>query len=183
SSSGVTASNKSRGITLNPCGSAGTLSLSVATSTRVDCSAGGTTVTLAGNGASYLIVPQFPTDQVPVSYVNYQMYTGNVAAASASISRLPGRANTVAAGRPEDDRPARGREIPSRARGPAIRRPYPACVDGTLRGRGSERGHRARGRQHSQLSRGEQLHREHVGHRDREARLRRRQRAHLHRHV
>ena len=88
SSPGVTSSSKSLTITLNPCGTAGTLSLNVATSTRVDCSAGGTTLTLAGNGASYLIVPQFPTDQVPVGYINYQMYTGNVAAASASITRL-----------------------------------------------------------------------------------------------
>ncbi|HEX7546803.1 MAG TPA: hypothetical protein VF368_08740 [Gemmatimonadaceae bacterium] len=84
----VTSSNKSLAITLNPCGTAGTLSLSVATSTKVDCSAGGTTLTLAGNGASYLIVPEFPTDQVPLSNVPYQLYTGNVAAASASISRL-----------------------------------------------------------------------------------------------
>ena len=100
SSPGVTASNKSLTITNNPCGTAGTLSLPVATSTRVDCSAGGTTLTLAGNGASYLIVPQFPTDQVPVSYINYQMYAGNVVAASASISRLAAaRMASGAAGR------------------------------------------------------------------------------------
>src|ERR1035437_5434782 len=96
----VTSVTNNVGIVLNPCGTAGTLSLSVATSTRVDCSAGGTTLTLAGNGASYLIVPQFPTDQVPVSYINYQMYTGNVAAASASMSRLAAaRAAYAAAGR------------------------------------------------------------------------------------
>jgi hypothetical protein len=88
SSGKVTAPAKSTGIALNPCGGTGTVSLAVATTIRVDCSSGGTTLTLAGTGASYLIVPQFPTDQVPVSYVNYQMYTGNVAAASASISRL-----------------------------------------------------------------------------------------------
>ena len=85
---GVTSTTKSRTITPNPCGTAGTLSLGVATATNVDCSAGGTTLTLAGNGASYLIVPQFPTDQVPLANVSYQLYSGTVAAASASISRL-----------------------------------------------------------------------------------------------
>jgi hypothetical protein len=100
SSSKVTAVTNNVGIVPNPCGTAGTLSLSVATSTRVDCSAGGTTLTLAGNGASYLIVPQFPTDQVPVSAITYQMHTGNVAAASASMSRLAAaRAAFAAAGR------------------------------------------------------------------------------------
>ncbi len=81
-------SAKSLSIVKNPCGTTTTLTLAVATSTNIDCSAGGTTLTLAGNGASYLIVPQFPTNSVPVSYVNYQMFTANVAAASASISHL-----------------------------------------------------------------------------------------------
>jgi hypothetical protein len=84
----VTAASKSLAITLNPCGGSATLSLTVATSALVDCTGGGTTLTLAGNGASYIIVPQFPTNSVPVNYVSYQMYTASVAAASASISRL-----------------------------------------------------------------------------------------------
>jgi hypothetical protein len=96
-SKSLTSSNKSLTITPNPCGVAGTLSLGVATSTKVDCSAGGTTLTLAGNGASYLIVPEFPTDQVPLSNVLYQLYTGNVAAASASISRLAALRSAYAA--------------------------------------------------------------------------------------
>jgi hypothetical protein len=75
-------------IKVNPCGITGTLSLAVATTAVADCSAGGTTLTLAGNGASYYIVPQFPTEQVPVAYVDYQMFTGNVAAASVSASRI-----------------------------------------------------------------------------------------------
>jgi hypothetical protein len=81
-------SAQSLSIVKNPCGGTTTLTLAVATSSNVDCSGGGTTLTLAGNGASYMIVPQFPTNSVPVSYVNYQMFTANVAAASASISHL-----------------------------------------------------------------------------------------------
>ncbi len=71
--------------TINPCGSAGTIQLTVATSTRVDCSAGGTTLTLAGGGASYLIVPQFATDQGANTAVSYTLSSGN----SVSASRSP----------------------------------------------------------------------------------------------
>jgi hypothetical protein len=69
----------------NPCGAGGTVQLTVAAATRVDCSAGGTTVTLAGNGASYLIVPQFPTDQVTTKLVSYTLSSGTV-----SASAIPG---------------------------------------------------------------------------------------------
>jgi hypothetical protein len=46
--------------TINPCSVAGTLTLGVAQTARVDCSNGGTTLTLAGNGASYLVVETGP---------------------------------------------------------------------------------------------------------------------------
>jgi hypothetical protein len=84
-------------IKINPCGITGTLTLAVATAARADCSAGGTTLTLAGNGASYYIVPQFPTDQVPVAYVDYQMFTGSVAAAAVSANRLSAQRMAYAA--------------------------------------------------------------------------------------
>jgi hypothetical protein len=88
-STGVTAVNGGpTTIKINPCGISGTLTLAVATAARADCSSGGTSLTLAGNGASYYIVPQFPTDQVPVAFVNYQLFTGDVAAASVSANRL-----------------------------------------------------------------------------------------------
>ncbi|HXI21164.1 MAG TPA: hypothetical protein VNH46_08770, partial [Gemmatimonadales bacterium] len=48
--------------TKNPCAPDVTVSLAVAQADLVDCSNGGATVTLAGNGASYLIVPQFASD-------------------------------------------------------------------------------------------------------------------------
>ena len=66
----------------NPCGAGGTVQLAEAAATRIDCSAGGTTVTLAGNGASYLIVPQFPTDQVTNTLVSYTMSSGTAVTAS-----------------------------------------------------------------------------------------------------
>ncbi|MGH7653447.1 MAG: hypothetical protein ACREN6_02175 [Gemmatimonadaceae bacterium] len=85
-------------ITVNPCTPTGTLTLSVATTALVDCSAGGTTLTLAGNGASYMIVPQFPTDQASDQYVDYQLFTGDVAAASASLTKLrPSRSAIMSA--------------------------------------------------------------------------------------
>src|SRR5437763_1605048 len=59
--------------TLNPCSESGTLTLPVAQTTRVDCSNGGTTVTLAGNGASYLVVAQFPVDLLPNTLVQYHL--------------------------------------------------------------------------------------------------------------
>lgn len=85
---GVTNTLPALAITPNPCAGTKTLTLAPATSATVDCTGGGTTLALAGNGASYLIVPQFPTNTVPVSLISYQMYTGSVAAASASISHL-----------------------------------------------------------------------------------------------
>jgi hypothetical protein len=81
---GTTTGNNN--FTINPCGAAGTLQLTVATSARMDCSTGGTTVTLAGNGASYLVVPQFATDQGANTAVSY-MLSSNTSTATAS--RMP----------------------------------------------------------------------------------------------
>jgi hypothetical protein len=66
----------------NPCSAAGTVQLDVAQATRVDCSNGGTTVTLAGAGASYLIVAQFAVDLVPNAFVSYHVSSGNAVVAS-----------------------------------------------------------------------------------------------------
>lgn len=76
------------GFANNPCTPTGTLTLPLAQATRIDCSNGGTTLTLAGNGASYVIVPQFPTNLVVNQSVLYTLETGNLAAASLSASRV-----------------------------------------------------------------------------------------------
>ncbi|MEO8624354.1 MAG: hypothetical protein ABI625_24955, partial [bacterium] len=68
----------------NPCTGGASVQLAVATAARIDCSAGGTTVTLAGNGASYLIVPQLPTDQSTAQLVSYTLSSG-----TPSASRIP----------------------------------------------------------------------------------------------
>ena len=60
-----------------PCSGPATLQLSVAQTARVDCGNGGTTVTLAGNGASYLVVAEFAVDQVPDAFVPYRLVVGN----------------------------------------------------------------------------------------------------------
>lgn len=82
----------------NPCAPTGTLSLAVATATRVDCTNGGTTLTLAGNGASYLIIPQFPTNLVVNQPVSYTLQTGSLAAASLTASRVAALRATWSAG-------------------------------------------------------------------------------------
>ncbi|HEY6827426.1 MAG TPA: hypothetical protein VI259_11255 [Gemmatimonadaceae bacterium] len=55
----------------------GTLQLNVAQAARVDCSNGGTLVTVAGNGASYLVVPQFPVDLVANALVPFRLTATN----------------------------------------------------------------------------------------------------------
>src|SRR5207302_10638326 len=65
-----------------PCSATGTVTLTVAQTTRVDCSNGGTTVTLAGSGASYLVVAQFAVDLVPDALVQYHVSSGNATSAS-----------------------------------------------------------------------------------------------------
>jgi hypothetical protein len=85
-------------ITLNPCTPTGTLTLNVATAARVDCSGGGTTLTLAGNGASYMVVPQFASDQGADQFIGYQLFTGDVAAAAASQARMRASRAAILAG-------------------------------------------------------------------------------------
>jgi hypothetical protein len=70
--------------TTSPCSATGTLQLSPGQAARVDCSNGGTTVTLAGNGASYLVVAQFAVDRVPDTFIPYHLSSGTAISASLS---------------------------------------------------------------------------------------------------
>ena len=83
----------------NPCSDTGTVSLTAATAKRIDCSNGGTTVTLQGGGASYLIVPQFATDAGFNQRYQYSLATGTLAALTPSAGGL-GAAVRGAARRP-----------------------------------------------------------------------------------
>ena len=94
----------------NPCLPADTVSLLPAQATRIDCGNGGTTVTLAGNGASYLVVPEFATDAAPFALVTYSVATGEVIAPSAAVGRISaamrGRAARSTAGSTPVGRPS-----------------------------------------------------------------------------
>lgn len=69
-----------------PCSVTGTLQLTAAAAARVDCSNGGTTLTLAGAGAKYLVLAQFPVDLVSDSLVHYRLSTGTPISASLAPS-------------------------------------------------------------------------------------------------
>jgi hypothetical protein len=88
----------------SPCLPGDTVQLAVAETARIDCSNGGTTVTFAGAGASYLVVPEFATDQAPFQFVFYSVASGDLAPAAAVRSRVgamlqrPGTAGARGAG-------------------------------------------------------------------------------------
>ena len=68
--------------TAKPCGSGGTVQLSTLQAATIPCSAG-TTVTLPGGGASYLVVPQYATGNAVNRAVSYTL--GIAGGATASI--------------------------------------------------------------------------------------------------
>ncbi|HVA57115.1 MAG: hypothetical protein WBQ26_00985 [Gemmatimonadaceae bacterium] len=78
----------SASFTRNPCSIADTLTLGAAQTARVDCSNGGTTVTVAGKGASYLVIPEFPTDNAADAWVPYNVAASAYSAPPASGSRM-----------------------------------------------------------------------------------------------
>jgi hypothetical protein len=84
--------------TAAPCVVTDTLRLTVAQTARVDCSNGGTTVVLAGAGASYLVVPEFATDQGGDAPVPYVLSATNAAPSAASVAAAALAPAAVAAG-------------------------------------------------------------------------------------
>lgn len=69
-------------LTKNPCIGAEAVTIPALQSTRIDCGNGGTTVTLAGSGASYIVVPEFATGTGVNQLISYRMFTGGGGAAS-----------------------------------------------------------------------------------------------------
>lgn len=112
----------------NPCSVTGTLQLAVAQTSRVDCSNGGTTVTLAGNGASYLVVAQFATSLVPDTYVQYHVSSGTAVSASVTKAVI---ASLNRAANPFADRVT----VPSRSVLPTARHARQLAFDRLLRAR------------------------------------------------
>ena len=64
--------------TRNPCNPSTTVTLAENQGTRVDCSGGGTTITVAGAGANYLVVTQFASDSGTLSLIPYSFASGKV---------------------------------------------------------------------------------------------------------
>jgi hypothetical protein len=73
----------------NPCVTSGTVTLASAQALGIDCSDSGTTVTFAGNGASYLVVAQFATEQGVNDFVPYTLFTGTPISAAIASSATP----------------------------------------------------------------------------------------------
>jgi len=68
-----------------PCTGGATVVLGTLENARIDCTNGGTTVTLPGNGASYLVVPEFVTDQPALDQlISYRLFADNPAAGTIS---------------------------------------------------------------------------------------------------
>lgn len=84
----------------NPCLPSGTVQLAAAGTVLIDCSNGGTTVTFAGAGASYLVVPDFATDQAPFQFISYSVASGALSPAAVSGSRVRARVQGPAAAGP-----------------------------------------------------------------------------------
>src|SRR5689334_4406286 len=70
------------------CGST-PVSLGVLQGSTFDCSNGATSITLAGAGATYLVVPQFPTNDAPNQPVAYTLTAGSGALASTARVETP----------------------------------------------------------------------------------------------
>jgi hypothetical protein len=79
-----------------PCSASSTVQLAVAQAMRIDCTNGGTTVTLAGDGASYLVVAEFAVDQVPDAFVPYRLIAGT-ASSTSTIPAISPAANRLGA--------------------------------------------------------------------------------------
>jgi hypothetical protein len=56
-----------------PCTPAATVTLAPTQGTTLDCSDGRTTITLAGNGATYLVVPEYPVGDVPYRFQTFTL--------------------------------------------------------------------------------------------------------------
>ena len=75
----------------------GTITLGAMQTTTVDCSQGGTVFELAGGGASYLLVPELATGDVPITSTSYTLGSPNANASQVLASApLLGRASTLA---------------------------------------------------------------------------------------
>ena len=84
------------GVACRPSSGTGTITVASLQTTIVDFSQGGTVFELAGNGASYLLVPEFATGNVSITPTPYTLgspnASGSVASATEPSSRVDGPA-------------------------------------------------------------------------------------------
>jgi hypothetical protein len=76
-----------------PCSPSGTVTLGALQGATLDCSNGGNGFTVAGNGATYLVVPEFPVNDVAYSFQQYSL--GRVGAPTVLPGPTAGRAATL----------------------------------------------------------------------------------------
>ncbi len=82
-----------------PCTPTATVTLAPQQGTTLDCSAGATTITLAANGATYLVVPEYAVDDVPY---RFQTFTLGQNEPMAMTAAAPAPSMPFGAARPAD---------------------------------------------------------------------------------
>jgi hypothetical protein len=71
-----------------PCTPTATVTLAPQQGATLDCSAGGTTITLAGNGATYLVVPEYAVGDVPYRFQTFTL-SHDAPMAMAAVTAAP----------------------------------------------------------------------------------------------
>jgi len=85
------------GVACKPATGGTTITLGSMQTTTVDCSQGGTLFELAGGGASYLLVPEFATGNLPIKSASYSFGSPNATAAQVlAAAPLSNRAVSLA---------------------------------------------------------------------------------------
>jgi len=109
--SSTTGVKPTAGVACKAATGSGTIALGAMQSTTVDCSQGGSVFELTGGGASYLLVPELATGDVPIASTAYTLGSPNAATSQVLTSApLLSRAPTITPGTMAlrtDNRPGR----------------------------------------------------------------------------
>src|SRR5690349_10196037 len=90
----TTGTKPTAGVACTTANGSGTITLGAMQTATVDCSQGGNAFELAGGGASYLLVPELATGNVPITATSYTLGSPNavatqVLATAPSLDRAP----------------------------------------------------------------------------------------------
>jgi hypothetical protein len=95
----ATGTKPTAGVACKTADGSGTVTLAAMQTATVDCSQGGTDFQLAGGGASYLLVPELATSDVPITATSYTLGAPNATASQVLASGpLLDRASTLTTG-------------------------------------------------------------------------------------